>query len=700
MPPPHNAHSTPLIALETIALDTETTGLDAKVARIVEIAALRVSGERVLTEKPFLRILNPGIPIPAAAAKIHGLTDTKLQNAPRFAEIAADLDEFLDGMTVIGHDIGYDLTILAREYALAGRTWRVPRALDVARLARVAAPDLAGYSLDALCDWQQIRIERRHRALPDARAAAQLFVHLIPLLRARNIRTLAEVEAACANLPAEAARRARMGWVVPARQADIADSAPILGRLDSYPYRHRVRDVMSALPVTAAGTLAPREALDILLDKRISSVLVAGSDGRTGIVTERDLLRALRNEVPGKPSPRLEDIMSHPLKTVAEEAFVYRAIGRMERLGIRHLAVDNRRSEIVGIVTSRDLLRQRATTAIALGDEIDNALDVAALGAAWTKLPWVVHSLLDENVDPESITQVIGAEICAVTARAAQIAERQLATAGKGTPPVPYAVMVLGSGGRGESLLSADQDNAIVYASGKPGGPEDRWFEDLAVPMADILDQIGIAYCRGGVMAKNAACRHSVDLWKKEIDGWIERAEPADLLSTDIFFDGVGVHGHLALADEILDYAYERGRRTPHFTTLLSALAGDWQSPVTLFGGFRKDADGRVDLKKGGLLPIFTGARTLAIMRGIRERSTVDRLKAASSNASIEAESLEAIISAHRMLLRLVLEQQLADIDRGVAVSNSVEIARLSRSERKKLHEALSTIQLLSLILR
>src|SRR5690348_4468789 len=113
--------------------------------------------------------------------------------------------------------------------------------------------------------------------------------------------------------------------------------------------------------------------------------------------------------------------------------------------------------------------------------------------------------------------------------------------------------MVLGSGGRGESLLSADQDNALVYASGEPGGPEDRWFAALGGAMADILDQIGIPYCRGGVMAQNAAFRHSVDKWKQQIDGWIERAEPFDLLNVDIFFDGVAVHGDLVLADAILD---------------------------------------------------------------------------------------------------------------------------------------------------
>jgi hypothetical protein len=51
--------------------------------------------------------------------------------------------------------------------------------------------------------------------------------------------------------------------------------------------------------------------------------------------------------------------------------------------------------------------------------------------------------------------------------------------------------------------------------------------------MTDILDQVGIAYCQGGVMAKNAACRHSVDLWKREIGGWIGRAEPPDVYKRD-----------------------------------------------------------------------------------------------------------------------------------------------------------------------
>src|SRR5215468_6605628 len=470
---PHR-RSTPLIALEAVALDTETTGLDARSARIVEIATLKVRGERIIADDSFQRLVNPGIAVPPSASAIHGLTDADLQSAPRFPQVAGELEGVLGGAAIIGHDIGYDLTILAREYALAGRGWRVPRALDVGNLARVAMPTLAQYSLDALCDWQGIRIERRHRAFPDARAAAELFVKLIPLLRARNVRTLAEAEAACAAVLDQVPWRTDIGWIPPDRESEAADSTATLARLDSFPYRHRVRDVMTPSAVRVSGSLAPRDALAILLEKRISSVLVDGSGGRVGILTERDLLRALLDEAPGRPAPRLQDIMSHPLQTVPEEAFIYRAIGRMERLGIRHLAVDNRRNEIVGIVKARDLLRQRATAAIALGDEIDSAADVAALGSAWAKLPWVARSLLDEGAEPENITQVISAEICALTARAAHLSEQRMAADGRDVPPMPYAVMVLGSAGRGESLLAADQDNAIVYASGAAG---DRWLD-------------------------------------------------------------------------------------------------------------------------------------------------------------------------------------------------------------------------------
>ena len=67
-----------------------------------------------------------------------------------------------------------------------------------------------------------------------------------------------------------------------------------------------------------------------------------------------------------------------------------------------------------------------------------------------------------------------------------------MAEAGQGAPPCPYAFVVLGSAGRGESLLAMDQDNAIVFAEGEPDGAEDRWFARLGTHVAEILHEAGV----------------------------------------------------------------------------------------------------------------------------------------------------------------------------------------------------------------
>lgn len=67
--------------------------------------------------------------------------------------MAEPFEAFIGNCIVIGHAITYDLTVLQREYNLAGRPWPKIRGLDVRLLARIAAPSLADYDLDRLCAW-------------------------------------------------------------------------------------------------------------------------------------------------------------------------------------------------------------------------------------------------------------------------------------------------------------------------------------------------------------------------------------------------------------------------------------------------------------------------------------------------------------------------------------------------------------------
>jgi DNA polymerase-3 subunit epsilon/CBS domain-containing protein len=263
--------------------------------------------------------------------------------------------------------------------------------------------------------------------------------------------------------------------------------------------------------------------------------------------------------------------------------------------------------------------------------------------------------------------------------------------AGEGAPPQPYAVLVLGSAGRGESLLAMDQDNAIVFAEGDPDGSADRWFSRLGTHVADILHEVGVPYCTGGVMAKNPPWRGSAATWRERVRAWIGRSSPEDLLSVDIFFDFRAVHGDQLLADRLWRDALDLAKGQTTFLKLLAEAAGPFEPPLGFFG--IKTENGRVDLKRGGLFGIVATARLLALRFEVAERSTYARLQGVRALKVGAERDLDALIEAHATLLSAILDQQLVDMAVGRPPSNKVEISRLSRSAQEHLKGALKSLK-------
>ena len=552
---PAISNATPLMALDAVVIDTETTSLDPAKARIVEIAAVRLTGGRVEIDDAFVRLVRPDEAVPASAVAIHHIDDAKLASAPGFGQVWPELLAFIGNAVVIGHTLGFDLAVLKRECEREDARFSRPRTLDTRLLAQVAEPNLASFTLEGLSSWLGIEIKNRHSALGDAVATARIFCALVPKLRAGGIRTLGEAIEASRALTHVLDEQHRAGWVEAVESPGRVDAERTLRRIDSYPYRHRVRDVMRAPAEFVAAETKVSEALARLMEERISSLYVptAKGDGanpsaaRMGIITERDILRAVADQGGAALALPVEQLASEPLAVIPADAFVYRAIGRMNRLKVRHLGVVDEAGCIIGALSARDLLRLRAGEAVALGDEIDAAPDIPALGRAWAKLPAVVGSLVAEDVSAPDIAAVISDEVAALTRQAAVIAEARMRDAGHGGPMCPYAVAVLGSAGRGESLLTMDQDNALVFAQGTPGSAEDQWFAQFGAHIADILHEVGVPYCKGGVMAKNPQWRGSLATWQERIRDWIGRSNPQSLLSVDIFFDMRAVREHLAI---------------------------------------------------------------------------------------------------------------------------------------------------------
>lgn len=693
--------ATPLVAINAVAIDTETTSLDTNKARFVQMGAVRLRNGRLNETDVFDTLVNPEDAIPEVSTRVHGITNADVRVARTFKEMHGDFERYVGQDIVIGHSVGFDLAIWRNEAKRAGVEWPAPRALDTRLLAEIANPRLPGFSLEIVTAWLGIEEKNRHSALGDALLAARVFMGLVPHLRERNIRTVAEAEAACGKLSGALEEQVRAGWVEPVRSASGERS---LAKIDSYPYRHRVKDVMSSPPLVAEDTITLGEAARLMTDRRVSSLFLAERRprdeerlpvGAFGVITERDVLRAVgRGGGAALDRPAFE-LASKPLAAVPEEAFLYRAIGRMARLKIRHLAVVDDANRLVGALSQRDLLKMRAEEAISLGDEIDTAEDEAELAAAWSKLPVVAASLVNEGVPAHDVAGVISRELGALTRRAAQLSSAKMLADGKGEAPCRYAVLVLGSGGRGESLLAADQDNAIVYEDGAPGEATDQWFEAFAVHMAHFLNAAGLPFCKGGVMAKNAQWRGSLDTWRDRIEGWVNRSKPEDLLAVDIFFDLRPIHGDVELGRALMEDAYRMGAQARDFAKLLAEAAGEHKPPLSFLGGIKTE-EGRVDLKAGALLPIVSTARVLAIRHHVVARATADRIGAIRDKGLGAADDLSRLIEVHRMVLALVLTQQLDDVEHGVPLSAKVAVKRLTRAEADDLKTALGRLSHLS----
>jgi len=327
-----------------------------------------------------------------------------------------------------------------------------------------------------------------------------------------------------------------------------------------------------------------------------------------------------------------------------------------------------------------------------LGDEIESASTDADLGAAWSKLPLMARNLMQEAVDPRMISAVVSSEICSMTRRAAQLGEERLRGSGFEPPDVAFAVLVLGSAGRGESQLAADQDNAIVYAEGGEGGSADLYFEKLGAEMNAILNAAGIPLCKGGVMAGNREWRRSTAAWRSTIEGWVRRQRPQDLLNVDIFFDAVPVHGDASLGESIWNYAYECGHAARDFQNALIETARRRRSAFTMLGNFRLNERGRIDLKRHGLMPIFTAARVLSIRHDVRARSTAERLEGVAAKGVGSPALIQSIIEAHRLILGAVIAQQLVDTENGVPASAHVAPERLDKARKAELKQALIAV--------
>jgi polyribonucleotide nucleotidyltransferase len=156
---------------ELVVIDVETTGTDPKMSDLVEVAAVKIQGTKIVDR--WSTFVNPGRPI--VGNQMHGIADKDVSGAPSPKEAADQLLAFVGDAKIVGHNVGFDLGFI-EEAKGDGFRFQPGQYLDTLVIAREGYPSAESYKLPDLARFFGIELSQVHRALPDAEATANLLL--------------------------------------------------------------------------------------------------------------------------------------------------------------------------------------------------------------------------------------------------------------------------------------------------------------------------------------------------------------------------------------------------------------------------------------------------------------------------------------------------------------------------------------------
>ena len=160
-----------------VAFDVETTGLEPRLDKIVEIGAVKFDNQGIIAR--FSTLIDPGIPMPIEAGRVNNISDEMLKGKPHLNEVLPDFLHFIRGAALAAHNAPFDCGFINTALKTALRTPISNPIVDTLTLSRESFPGLRSYALQNLAAALGINAQDAHRAEDDARLCMEIFLRCI-----------------------------------------------------------------------------------------------------------------------------------------------------------------------------------------------------------------------------------------------------------------------------------------------------------------------------------------------------------------------------------------------------------------------------------------------------------------------------------------------------------------------------------------
>ena len=466
-------------------------------------------------------------------------------------------------------------------------------------------------------------------------------------------------------------------------------------------FRLLVKDFMKPVPLTVGLETTCSKLVTEMTRVHTGHVLVTKADGTlAGIITGQDVTTKIAFRV--SPEMPVEHIFSSPVHTVVLEDYLYYAIALMRRYNILQMPVIDPNGKPVGIVTLNDAF---ARLSLPLMEQIDTLTvenTVRGLSTVKNAQIQLAEEMFAINVPAHEIQQLLTDINRDIYRRVVQNILVDMEYEGWGKPKVDFDVLVMGSGGRGENYLFPDQDNGFILEDypDQEHISVDTFFIALAERMTSQLDAIGFPYCQGYVMASNPVWRKTISQWRLQTLRWSRKIHAFAARFMGIFLDFRAAYGKRLLTFTLREHVTEHVGKSKSFLRALYENDADYGTALGWFNRLILETTdiphkgkGRLNVKLNGLMPLSNAVRLLAIVGGIHETSTLERIDKLVEKGLLQQEQKEYLFSAFENLTTLLLRQQIHEYRTGQPITNYIVPESLSRRDYELLIDSFNHIE-------